>query len=232
MIGMIVAISANDVIGVNNSIPWNYPLDIKRFGEVTRDSTVIMGRNTWESIGRPLPKRRNIVITSKQLTVEGIETFTSVKEALATTSGNVWFIGGRKIYEEALRLGVVELIDVTRIPDHIPFTTNIVLLNIDRQLSYMFVRDFSVEHPDPRLSCVRYHKMGSMDAQAVLHSYHVSLACRGERCSVCGVDATHKLGEEIMYDDPFPKRHNLTAYVCCEHYMMILGPATRCPIAR
>ncbi len=229
MIGLIVAMSNSGVIGVNNTIPWSYPLDLKRFSEVTRGSTVIMGRNTWESIGRPLKNRRNIVITSRPLVAEGIETFKTIKEALATSTGNVWFIGGKKIYEEALRLGVVELVDVTQIPDHIPFSMQSVTLNLDPLLAHSYVRDFSVKHPDPRLSCVRYHRMGSMDAQAVLNSYHSSASCRGERCSVCGADATHKLGEEIMHDDPFPERHNLTAYVCCEHFRMVLGPATRCP---
>jgi hypothetical protein len=53
--------------------------------------------------------------------------------------------------------------------------------------------------------------------------HFVSRSCGGERCSVCRADATHKLGEEIMHDDPSPHRHNLTAYVCCEHFRMIVG---------
>lgn len=52
--------------------------------------------------------------------------------------------------------------------------------------------------------------------------HFVSGTCRGERCSVCGRDATHKLGEEIAFDDPLPFRHNLTAYVCCQHFVMIV----------
>jgi hypothetical protein len=60
--------------------------------------------------------------------------------------------------------------------------------------------------------------------------HFVSASCGGEVCSVCtgGVPATHKLGEEIMWDDPVKERHNLTAYVCCYHYTMILGDATKC----
>jgi hypothetical protein len=53
--------------------------------------------------------------------------------------------------------------------------------------------------------------------------YFVSGTCIGEICSVCGKDATNKLGEEIPYDDPHPHRHNLTAYVCREHFLMIVG---------
>jgi hypothetical protein len=51
---------------------------------------------------------------------------------------------------------------------------------------------------------------------------------RAERCSLCGAPATHKVGEEIPWDDPVPDRHNLTAYVCCAHFRLILGYAVRC----
>jgi hypothetical protein len=53
----------------------------------------------------------------------------------------------------------------------------------------------------------------------------VSETCRGEVCSMCGQPATHKVGEEIPHDDPLPTRHNLTAYVCCQEFMRIMGPA-------
>jgi len=65
--------------------------------------------------------------------------------------------------------------------------------------------------------------------------HFVSGSCRGERCSVCLrqkmlVDATHKIGEEIPHDDPNRGRHELTAYVCCDHYAMIMGPSAPCVI--
>ena len=60
----------------------------------------------------------------------------------------------------------------------------------------------------------------------------VSASCRGENCRICGDPATHKVGEEILHDDPLPNRHNLTAYVCCDCFMMILGPAVLCNSAR
>lgn len=64
--------------------------------------------------------------------------------------------------------------------------------------------------------------------------HHVSGSCEGERCSVCGAPATHKLGEEIPDDDPHPNRHNLTAYVCCAHFGMVLGRLARerCGLAK
>lgn len=59
--------------------------------------------------------------------------------------------------------------------------------------------------------------------------HHVSLSCEGERCAICGKPATHKVGEEIMWDDPTPARHNLTAYVCCHHFRLLFGDAVPCP---
>lgn len=59
--------------------------------------------------------------------------------------------------------------------------------------------------------------------------HFVSASCKGEYCSICKAPATHKVGEEIMADDPNPVRHNLTAYICCEHFRLILGSAVSCP---
>jgi len=62
---------------------------------------------------------------------------------------------------------------------------------------------------------------------SVSESRFISKTCIGEKCSVCGKTATNKLGEEIPYDDPYPNRHNLTAYVCAEHFDMIVRPYSR-----
>lgn len=56
----------------------------------------------------------------------------------------------------------------------------------------------------------------------------VSKACIGEKCNICGDDATHKVGEEILFDDPQPVRHNYTAYVCCDCFLMIFGNLVPC----
>ena len=114
--GMILAVSPEGVIGLHGGIPWRHPGDMRRFARVTRGSTVVMGRLTWESMkGRPLPHRRNLVVTSRPL--EGVETFPSLASALAASEGPVWLIGGRAIYEEGMRL--CDVIDVTYVPDHI-----------------------------------------------------------------------------------------------------------------
>jgi dihydrofolate reductase len=113
MKGIIVAVSRNGVIGKDNRIPWHYPADLKRFKRLTQGHTVIMGRLTYESIGKPLPNRRNVVIG--RTAPEGVETFSSLDAALASTSGDVWFIGGERIFREAMPLA--DTIDVTYVPD-------------------------------------------------------------------------------------------------------------------
>lgn len=113
---MIFAVSPEGVIGLHGGIPWRHPGDMRRFARVTRGSTVIMGRLTWESMrGRPLPHRRNLVVASAP--VAGVETFPTVEAAIAASEGPVWLIGGRRIYEEGMRL--CDLIDVTYVPDHV-----------------------------------------------------------------------------------------------------------------
>ncbi len=113
---MILAVSPEGVIGLHGAIPWRHPGDLRRFARVTRGATVIMGRRTWESMrGRPLPHRRNLVVTSRA--IEGVETFPSLALAMAASEGPVWLIGGRAIYEEGM--GSCDLIDVTYVPDHV-----------------------------------------------------------------------------------------------------------------
>ncbi len=118
MRGIIFAASPQGVIGVGNQIPWRYLGDWRRFKRLTMGSTVIMGRTTFESLGKPLPGRRNIVVTSRPLDVPGVERVRSVEEALACSGDqDVWFIGGAKIYEDAMKYA--DIIDVTYVPDFV-----------------------------------------------------------------------------------------------------------------
>ena len=119
MRGMILAVSPEGVIGLGGKIPWRHPGDMRRFKRVTLGSTVIMGRATFDETGKPLPGRRNIVVTSRPLDVAGVERVGTVDQALALAgvACDVWFIGGARIYEEAMRH--VDVIDVTYVPDHV-----------------------------------------------------------------------------------------------------------------
>ncbi len=77
-LAIIVARAKNGVIGVNNTLPWHLPEDLKHFKNTTLGYPIIMGRNTWVSLGRPLPGRRNIVVSrNPEFKAEGAETFTS-----------------------------------------------------------------------------------------------------------------------------------------------------------
>jgi dihydrofolate reductase len=116
--GMIYAVSPEGVIGLRGQIPWRHPGDLRRFKRVTTGTTVIMGRATFDERGKALPERRNIVVTSRPLDVPGVERVASVDEALALAGdADVWFIGGARIYDEAMRY--VDVIDVTYVPDHV-----------------------------------------------------------------------------------------------------------------
>lgn len=120
MIKMIAAVSINGVIGANNKLPWNYPADMKYFRTSTANSTVIMGRKTFESVGcRALPKRRNIVVSSKVVDSPNIETFGSLETALSKTEGDVWLIGGAGIYEEGMTKKYVDEIYLTLVPNFV-----------------------------------------------------------------------------------------------------------------
>ena len=115
-IGSIAAVSPEWVIGLHNDVPWKHPGDYRRFKRVTLGATVIMGRLTWESMNRrPLPGRRNLVVT--RIPDRAIECFPDLDTALLATTGDVWLIGGRRIYEEGMRHA--ELLDITFVPDHV-----------------------------------------------------------------------------------------------------------------
>lgn len=114
--GIIAAVSPEGIIGVDGELPWHYTADLERFKRLTTGTTVVMGRSTWESLPRrPLPHRRNIVITSCSL--PEVECFPSLEAALATCEGDVWFIGGARIFTAAM--AYADLIDLTYVPDRI-----------------------------------------------------------------------------------------------------------------
>jgi dihydrofolate reductase len=130
---MIFAMSPERVIGLDGHIPWRHPGDMRRFKQVTMGTTLIMGRATFDETGRPLPGRRNIVVTSRPLDVPGVEVAASVDEALRMAgAADIWFIGGARIYEEAMRH--VDVIDVTYVPDHVDGAGAVLAPAIDETL--------------------------------------------------------------------------------------------------
>ena len=105
MIKIIVSISKNRVIGDSNKLIWHLPADLKRFKEVTGGHPIVMGRKTYQSIGRPLPNRRNIIITrDENYEVDGCEVVNSIEEALLLTNSDCFIIGGGEIYKQTLHI--------------------------------------------------------------------------------------------------------------------------------
>ena len=110
-LSLIVAVSRNGVIGANNALPWHLPEDLKYFKSVTMGKPIVMGRKTYDSIGRPLPGRTNIVITRNSIwSAEGVVVAQTLAEALALGAkacaadgaDEVIVIGGAQIYSETL----------------------------------------------------------------------------------------------------------------------------------
>ena len=129
MKGILVAVSPEGIIGKDNTIPWHYSADLKRFKRLTTGNTIIMGRKTWESLPKkPLPNRRNIVITRSS--IENIECFKSIDDALQTCEGDVWFIGGAGIYQEAMQKA--DIIDMTLVPDNVTGEKCVYFPEIDK----------------------------------------------------------------------------------------------------
>ncbi|MEU1984141.1 dihydrofolate reductase [Nocardia sp. NPDC019395] len=119
---MIWAQTPDGVIGVDNTIPWRVPEDMARFREITTGHTVVMGRRTWESLParfRPLPGRRNIVVTrQRDWSAEGAETAGSVEAALDLAApATTWVMGGGEIYRHAL-----------------PYATELLITEVDTEV--------------------------------------------------------------------------------------------------
>ncbi len=107
MISIIAALAENRVIGVNNTLPWRLPNDLKHFRRLTTGHAIVMGRKNYESIGKPLPERTNIIVTrNRDYRASGCLIAHSLDDALALAKGDpeIFVIGGAEIYREALPL--------------------------------------------------------------------------------------------------------------------------------
>lgn len=104
MIYQVVATCENKIIGKNNQLPWHFSEDLQFFKQLTTFQTVIMGRKTYESIGKPLPNRENFVLTKSQsYQASGIQIFNEIQDAIhAVKTDKVFIIGGAHIYQQTL----------------------------------------------------------------------------------------------------------------------------------
>lgn len=139
-LAIIVAKAKNGVIGIDNTLPWHLPADLKHFKQTTLGHPIIMGRKTWESLGRALPGRRNIVISREaRFHAEGAECFTSIDAAIDACKNEdlAFIIGGAQIYEQALdqvnKLVITE-VDIEVAGDaHFPEISPSIWKEVDRQ---------------------------------------------------------------------------------------------------
>jgi dihydrofolate reductase len=155
MIGIIAAVSSNGVIGVDNHLPFNYPEDLKHFKKMTRNSVVIMGRKTFESIGKPLLNRENVIISSKQLSIPNTKCFNSIKNALDQyLNKNIWFIGGASIYQEGLLYA--DEIHLTVTPDYIDHPNSVKFPWINPTIFQVY--DYNIISDSKKLIHVCYMK--------------------------------------------------------------------------
>ena len=118
---LIAAVARNGAIGLDNDMPWRLPSDLKHFKAMTLGKPVVMGRKTFESLGRPLPGRPNIVISANGFAAEGAEVVSSLEEALDRASGfavelgvdDIIVMGGGQIYRAAM--GVADRLEITEV---------------------------------------------------------------------------------------------------------------------
>ena len=123
-LSLIVALAENRVIGLDNRMPWHLPGDFKYFKATTLGKPIIMGRKTWDSLGRPLPGRLNLVVSRQPgLQLEGAEVFASLEDAIVRADqwareqgvDELMLIGGAQLYAQGLEKGLVDRLYLTRV---------------------------------------------------------------------------------------------------------------------
>ena len=132
MITIIAAIGNNNELGKGNDLIWHLPADLQRFKKRTTGHAIIMGRNTFESIGKQLPNRRSIIITrNTSYQKEGCEIVHSLEDAikLIEPQADAFIIGGAQIYKEAMEKNVVDQLDITKV--HQDFEADVFFPTID-----------------------------------------------------------------------------------------------------
>ena len=156
IISHLVALSNNFVIGVNNNLPWKLKKDLQHFSAYTQNKAIVMGRKTFESIGRPLPNRKNIVISSTLNTQVGIEVVSSLDQGIKlasqwnndnTGSEEIVLIGGGYVFEESK--DIVNKLVLTRVECEIEgdvFYPEIDLSNWEKISTESFQQDSENEY--------------------------------------------------------------------------------------
>jgi dihydrofolate reductase len=161
MVTIIAAIAKNNALGLNNDLIWHLPADLKRFKKVTTGHHILMGRNTFESIGKALPNRTTIIITRNETyTKEGCLVANSLEQAIdmASADSQIYIIGGAQIYKYTLENNLADVLDITLV--HEEFEADAFFPNIDESVWEIVKReDFMADEKNKfDYSFVRYKK--------------------------------------------------------------------------
>lgn len=164
MVTIIAAIAKNNALGKDNDLIWHLPADLKRFKKITSGHYILMGRNTFESIGRPLPNRTTVIITRNEDYVKnGCFIANSLEEALniAEADEQIYIIGGAQIYKYALENNLADALEITLV--HQDFEADAFFPEIDRSVWNAVEReDFNADEKNKiDYSFIRFEKIAN-----------------------------------------------------------------------
>ena len=151
MVTIIAAIGLNNALGKDNDLIWHLPADLKRFKKTTTGFPIIMGRKTYESIGRPLPNRTNIIVTrNADYHQDGCVVKSSLKDAIASVANeeHAFIIGGAQIYNQAIDQGLADRLDITLVQES--FEADVYFPEFDKMEWELISReDFEKDEKNP-----------------------------------------------------------------------------------
>ncbi|WP_397445341.1 dihydrofolate reductase [Polaribacter sp. R77954] len=164
MVTIIAAIAKNNALGLNNDLIWHLPADLKRFKKVTTGHHILMGRNTFESIGRALPNRTTIIITrNEKYTHQGCLIANSVEQALemAQNDDKIFIIGGAQIYKYVIENNFADALDITLV--HHEFEADVFFPEIDESVWERVEREDFIADGKNKFdySFIRYKKIAN-----------------------------------------------------------------------
>jgi dihydrofolate reductase len=136
-VSLIVAVSTNGVIGRDGDLPWRLPADLRHFKKTTMGHHLIIGRATWDEVGKPLPGRTMVVVTrNRSFSADGVLVAHSVEGALTLSRDDVepFIGGGAEIYRQALEAELVDRLYITRVRAHVEGDTTFPSIDLDQWL--------------------------------------------------------------------------------------------------
>lgn len=160
----LVAVSLNGVIGIGDELPWHLKDDLQQFKKMTTGRVVVMGRKTFESIGKPLPNRVNVVISRTMANVDGVRIVRSFEELMPILGGEVDIIGGSEIYNYMLEHSLIDTLVVTHVSCIVDSNkpTKLAYFDLDKlkgfKPSHIILNKEADQHNDYGFKTCIYHR--------------------------------------------------------------------------